>query len=1002
MKSIAQPLKFFRRKNFTIVLDPLSPNWITVNREGETVLRQLLSGLSRDEMAIGFCRRRKFGLREGLPVIDDFISEITPFLDGRSRLKDPSGYRGRSAYLKPTALKEFWIHINNRCNYTCRHCLVSSDPARDDGLPTEVLKEVIAEARELGSEVFYFTGGEPLLRRDLTELIDFILSDPKAQVVVLTNGSRVTPAFLKKIAHLPKGRLFFQVSLDGSTPERNDRIRCPGSFRKTTVGIRRLISAGYAVTVATVVLGENLDDLINIVSRVHRLGVSSLHLMWQHFREKGLSFSRPKAALLIHKVEEAMDRANELGLKIDNLENFRRIANGDPGIKYDGSHGGWDSLALYTDGGIYPSIALVGIPEFAAGEIGKTPLEKIWLKSPRLRELRRSSVRDLVSAGTDPLVFFHGGGDPEHAYFYSRLRGRTLPDPYLLLYRRLLLKGMEEVAVEKLKAFGSVKKTPFIYHFMGDDGLGCPIETGIENRGPYPLDFVHSNCVLIPDVIAYSRKLVQDYYGDAAGEVKAEVCSPINFDRRFLEHIPPEVIKRSYGCGSPVFAAGLSPGESVVDLGSGGGIECFIAAKMVGEEGRVTGIDMTPRMLKLARKSSEPVARNLGYKNVSFRESYLENIDLPAAGADTVISNCVINLSPQKFKVFSEIRRILKPGGRLVISDVVSDELLPAGIRFNPRLQGECIGGAMTQEKLLRMLFKLGFRRMEILKKFFWREVEGHRFYSMTYRAVKPVRDEMSFSGPAPRWITSEDAGDSGSVSPPKVLEKQPKKVVGCLVCGEEIVYLDHTEEMICYYCQKSFPSQSRCQNGHFVCDNCHAEDHIRFIEKFALQTKLRDPVEILLTMKKSPLFPLHGPEHHALVPAVFLIAYRNQGGEVSFDEIKEAIRKGSTIPGGTCAFWGACAAALGIGIAYGVILKTSPLSEEKRGAGQEVVSAILKDIAALNAPRCCQRESYLSIVKGCEFSGKYLPQQVITTFSYSCEQKHLNRECIDTRCPLF
>ena len=84
MKSIAQPLKFFRRKNFTIVLDPLSPNWITVNREGETVLRQLLSGLSRDEMAIGFCRRRKFGLREGLPVIDDFISEITPFLDGKS------------------------------------------------------------------------------------------------------------------------------------------------------------------------------------------------------------------------------------------------------------------------------------------------------------------------------------------------------------------------------------------------------------------------------------------------------------------------------------------------------------------------------------------------------------------------------------------------------------------------------------------------------------------------------------------------------------------------------------------------------------------------------------------------------------------------------------------------------------------------------------------------------------------------------------------------------
>ncbi len=1002
MKLTEKSLKFFRRKDFTAAVDPLSPNWIAVNREGETVLRQILSGLSRDEIAIGFCRRRKLGLREGLPVIDDFFSEITPFLDGRSRLKDSSAYRGRSAYLKPTALKEFWIHINNRCNYTCRHCLVSSDPARDDGLPAEVLKEVIAEARKLGSEVFYFTGGEPLLRRDLTELLDFILSDPKAGAVVLTNGSRVTPAFLKKIAHLPKGRLFFQVSLDGSTPELNDRIRCPGSFRKTTAGIRRLIAAGYPVTAATVVLRENLDDLINIVTRARRLGVSSLHLMWQHFRERGLSFSRPKISTLIGKVEEAIDRANELGLKIDNLENFRRIANGDPGIKYDGSHGGWDSLALYTDGCIYPSIALVGIAEFRAGEIGKTPLKKIWLKSPRLRKLRHSSVRDLVRAGRDPLLFFHGGGDPEHAYFYSRRQGRNLPDPYLPLYRRLLLKGMDEVAAEKMKAFGPVEEIPFVYHFMGDDGLGCPIETGIENRGSYPLDFVHSNCVLIPDVIAYSRKLVQDYYGDAAGEVKSEVCSPINFDRRFLEHIPPEVIKHSYGCGSPVFAAGLSPGEAVADLGSGGGIECFIAAKMVGREGRVTGIDMTPRMLKLARKSSEQVARNLGYKNVAFRESYLEEIDLPEDSVDVVLSNCVINLSPQKFKVFSEIRRILKPGGRLVISDVVSDELLPAGIRFNPRLKGECIGGAMTEEKLLRTLHKLGFRKMEVLKKFFWREVEGHHFYSITYRAVKPAWDEMSSSGPAPRWITVEEAVDTGPPSLPRELEKKPKQAAGCMVCGEEIVYLNHMEDMICYYCQGSFPSQSRCRNGHFVCDGCHAEDHLRFIEKFALQTKLRDPVEILLTMKKSHLFPLHGPEHHALVPAVFLTAYRNQGGEVSFDEIKEAIRKGSTIPGGTCAFWGGCAAALGIGIAYGVILKTSPLSEGERGAGQEVVSTILKDIAALNAPRCCQRESYLSIMRGCEFSGRYLPHEVVTTFKASCEQKNLNRECSGASCPLF
>jgi len=122
----------------------------------------------------------------------------------------------------------------------------------------------------------------------------------------------------------------------------------------------------------------------------------------------------------------------------------------------------------------------------------------------------------------------------------------------------------------------------------------------------------------------------------------------------------------------------------------------------------------------------------------------------------------------------------------------------------------------------------------------------------------------------------------------------------------------------------------------------------------------------------------------------------------ISRDDIREAIRRGGKIPGGVCAFWGGCAAALGIGIAYGIILKTSPLSEEERGIGQEVVSAILKEIASFNAPRCCRRESHLSLLWGCKLSEKYLPIPVTTTVKVSCDQKHLNRECIGSRCLLF
>lgn len=1002
MRVSAKSLTFFRRKNVTIVLDPLSPNWIAVNREGETVLRQLLSGLSRDETAISFCRQQKLGLREGLPVIEEFISEITPFLDGRNRLKNSSSYRGRSAYLKPTALKEFWIHINNRCNYTCCHCLVSSDPARDDGLPTGVLKDVIAETRDLGCEVFYFTGGEPLLRPDLPELLGVILADPETRAVVLTNGSLITPAFLKEIAHLPKDRLFFQVSLDGSTPELNDRIRYPGSFTRTRAGIKRLVKASFPVTIATVVLKENLSDLPSLVDLIRGLGIASLHLMWQHLREKGKTFARPKRSELIKNVLEAIGYARERGLKIDNFENFLRIANGDPGIKYDLSHAGWDSLALYTDGAIYPSSALVGLEEFRVGTIEKGSLNNTWIRSRVSQRIRNESVRYLNLIGTDPLVFLHGGGDPEHAYLSSLHRGGKRKDPYLPLYRALILQAMDVVAEEKIAAFGIRKNIPFVYHFMGDDGLGCPIESGVENSGPFPIDLVHSNCVLIPDVIAYSRRLVRNYYGDAADQVKTEICSPIDFDRRFLEHIPPAVLDRSYGCGSPVFAAGVSPGEVVVDLGSGGGIECFIAAKMVGAAGRVIGIDMTDRMLKLSRESGISVSRSLGYDNVTFRESYLEDIDLPSDSADVVISNCVINLSPQKFKVFSEIRRILKPGGRLVVSDVVTQLELPAGIRFNPRLKGECIGGAMTEAKLLRMLFKLGFRKMEIIRSFFWREVEGFRFNSVTYRAEKPIGRDGDSHLLIPVWKISEEESSTAASSPSKTQPKKTKKAVGCMVCGEPLTYRDNSEVMTCHYCGDQFAAHGVCERGHYVCDNCHAEDHLSFLETFAIQTELEDPVELLLSLKKSHLFPLHGPEHHALVPAVFLIAYKNQGGAISLDDIREAIRRGGGIPGGVCAFWGACAAALGIGIAYGIILNTSPLSKEDRGAGQGVVSAILEEIASFNAPRCCQRESYLSLFWGCRLSEKYLPITVTTTAKVSCDQKHLNRECIGSRCLLF
>ncbi|MEJ2165974.1 MAG: arsenite methyltransferase [Desulfobacterales bacterium] len=167
------------------------------------------------------------------------------------------------------------------------------------------------------------------------------------------------------------------------------------------------------------------------------------------------------------------------------------------------------------------------------------------------------------------------------------------------------------------------------------------------------------------------------------------------------------------GCGNPVALASLKPGETVVDLGSGGGFDCFLAAKQVGETGRVIGVDMTPDMLSTARANAEKMKA----ANVEFRLGEIENLPVADNTADIIMSNCVINLSPDKLKVYREAFRILKPGGRLAIADVVATAQLPSEIQQNLALVSACIGGAATIDDTKAMLQEAGFQDISIKAK---------------------------------------------------------------------------------------------------------------------------------------------------------------------------------------------------------------------------------------------------------------------------------------------
>ncbi len=186
---------------------------------------------------------------------------------------------------------------------------------------------------------------------------------------------------------------------------------------------------------------------------------------------------------------------------------------------------------------------------------------------------------------------------------------------------------------------------------------------------------------------------------------------PRGYSEQQLTAIPAES-DMGLGCGNPTALGSIQPGETVVDLGSGGGIDCFLAAKKVGATGRVIGVDMTPEMIDRARAA----ARRGGFANVEFRLGEIESLPVADSSADVIISNCVINLSTEKPRVFREASRVLKPGGRLMISDIMLRENLPERLRSNAALFAGCVAGAILERDYLAMMRDAGLREVAVLR----------------------------------------------------------------------------------------------------------------------------------------------------------------------------------------------------------------------------------------------------------------------------------------------
>src|SRR5947208_9573376 len=278
-----------------------------------------------------------------------------------------------------------------------------------------------------------------------------------------------------------------------------------------------------------------------------------------------------------------------------------------------------------------------------------------------------------------------------------------------------------------------------------------------------------------------TETIVRRRYAAGAKQRAEELCCPVDYQSEYLKVVPQEVIERDYGCGDP--SCYLREGETVLDLGSGTGKICFIAAQIVGPRGKIIGIDMTDEMLEVARRNAPIVAERIGYANVEFRKGRIQDLALdlelldrelknsPITDAasflaadqlaeelqlkhaliatesiDVVVSNCVLNLVEPKSKreLFDEIFRVLKKGGHAVISDIVSDEKVPEKMQSDPELWSGCISGAFTEDGFLAAFEKAGFYGIQILKRDAdpWRTVQGIEFRSVTIEAFKGKQGE--------------------------------------------------------------------------------------------------------------------------------------------------------------------------------------------------------------------------------------------------------------------
>ena len=1062
------------------------PHWFVPNAAGDRILQTLAAGG---------------------PALEDPLALM--FLQRLPRLPSED-YLGRAWQLETDALDQVWFHLLDECDQRCKHCMFSDDHRGGGRLDREVALDLARQAHGLGCRTFLLTGGEPLLHPELPAVVDGLLALDQASVVLLTNGTRLLDQ-ADALRRWRGGRLRVQVSVDG-TQQSHDWARGEGAFAALIPNMALLADQGLPFGLSMCVSQTNLDDMPQMPALAASWGAQRVHYHWHHGgRGKATPNSLPNPKHLLPLLVEAFGQAREHQVVIDNLGILRRQVFAPVGVVHDGTRSGWRSLAVGPDRRLYPSPLLVGLDEMAA------PLDRdlatTWRDAPAMERARQATA----AAGDDPMRLLLGGGDLDYG-----LRSGTGEDPYWPLHKAAACWLIEQ----EVAALEPPPDAPGLRMQKGDLRLAPGVGSGVELA---PVVWIDLDPRRLPEVGV-----------DSVPQGQATIYPELAVD-----HVPPEVLAGDQGAGSPVMQAGVVAGERVLDLGCDRGIECFVASRMVGAMGQVFGVDARQAMVDRCSRDASSVARKLGYGNLQFLVGAPEQIPLPDASVDLVLGNFSFNRCLHLRRALAEVRRVLRPGGRLVLRTLVCDDEPGPAIRNEADAWARGLAGALSPQQLMALLAEGGLGQAMLVERTPCCVEHGHRFFWCTIKtrpsATQQEQElvEVIYRGPLPALVSPSGrllpvgqachvpvaeaqalarqllAADGGRLVPPDsehegfgeqdvTLEhrsgglrapsskddldarstlEQPRKPTttdemdpidraltvefsqpewardgadagentpltasasasgshqtsgeietgavlaveaasppadcqclneqhpgdarqgeGCMVCGAELDYPKEPQEAMCHYCMRSFPGDALCKDGHYVCDACHVEDGLSVLEHVCVTTNETDMVALLRRIREHKAIPMHGPEHHAMVPAIILATCRNLGGEVTDDQIRRAIRRGTKIAGGACGLMGVCGAAVGTGIAFSVLLSANPRKATERQQVMSITNKVLERIAAMRAARCCQRDVYLALKAVAELSTEHLGLTLRADAPYPCQQSDRNKECPGDACPL-